>query len=92
MNDHTLAHLAQPPATPGPSGLTSAQVCPLCGQPNQCVQQAGQPYAACWCMQRPALGRDWLAQRLAQLSKDEQRCLCPACHARLEAEKAQSTS
>ena len=62
--------------------------CPLCGQPNQCAQQAGQAFTACWCMQRPVLGRDWLAQRLPRLSDAERRCLCPACHEWLVREKA----
>lgn len=74
------------------TAANAAQRCPLCGQPNQCAQQAGQAYTACWCMQRPALGHDWLAQRLARLSDADRRCLCPACHARLEEEKAKSAS
>ncbi|MDO4796272.1 MAG: cysteine-rich CWC family protein [Brachymonas sp.] len=78
------------PARQAQSPVHTGHTCPLCGQANQCAQQSGQPYAACWCMQRPVLGRDWLAQRLVQLGKDEQRCLCPVCHARLEQEKAQA--
>ena len=39
-------------------------------------------------MQRPVLGRDWLAQRLPRLSDAERRCLCPACHEWLVREKA----
>ncbi|MBP7301651.1 MAG: cysteine-rich CWC family protein [Brachymonas sp.] len=66
----------------------AAQRCPLCGQLNQCAQQAGAAPAPCWCMQRPALGRDWLAQHLpSSATQSPPSCLCPACHARLEREK-----
>ena len=66
--------------------------CPLCGQPNRCGLQGRvndrSADLACWCMQRPVLGRDWLAQRLPRLSDAERRCLCPACHEWLVREKA----
>lgn len=66
--------------------------CPLCSQPNRCDLQgrANDRSAdlACWCMQRPALGVDWLAQHLPRLSAAQRSCLCPACHEQLENEKS----
>ncbi|WP_075807046.1 cysteine-rich CWC family protein [Melaminivora alkalimesophila] len=50
--------------------------CPLCGQPNRCALQAGQPAPTCWCMQervsRAALARIPAPQR-------GRACLCPRC-------------
>ncbi|NKI18935.1 cysteine-rich CWC family protein [Spongiibacter sp. KMU-166] len=52
------------------------QLCPLCGQANQCAVAANRDPATCWCMSTPI-------NRTAVATAREQRlpqyCLCPQC-------------
>lgn len=52
-----------------------AELCPLCGQPNECGACQGDA-SACWCMSTP-IG----ANVLARLPAEERglRCICARC-------------
>jgi len=52
-----------------------ADLCPLCGQPNECGACQGNA-AACWCMSTPIS-----ADVLARLPAEERglRCICARC-------------
>lgn len=51
--------------------------CPVCGQPNRCRLETGEPYKGpCWC-EHPTLPGTALNRLLADLP--EPRCLCPSC-------------
>jgi hypothetical protein len=66
--------------TPRP---TNPEVCPLCGQGNQCAMEleraTGQKQAPCWCTQV-----DFSAELLARVPAANQgnTCICAACAAR----------
>ena len=57
-----------------------ANLCPLCGQPNQCAMErqrvTGASQDACWCTQV-----DFSADLLARVPPEARRlaCICPAC-------------
>lgn len=65
--------------TPRP---TNPEVCPLCGQGNQCAMEleraTGQKQAPCWCTQV-----DFSAALLARVPVADQgkACICAACAA-----------
>jgi len=51
--------------------------CPVCGEPNHCRLETGEPYKGpCWC-ERPVLTSAVLRRLLGELL--EPRCLCPSC-------------
>ena len=56
------------------------EVCPLCGQPNQCAMEmeraSGQKQAPCWCTQA-----SFSAELLARIPENarNQACICAAC-------------
>ncbi|AQA19925.1 hypothetical protein BST95_18410 [Halioglobus japonicus] len=55
---------------------SSADQCPLCGEPNQCAMAAGQPAESCWCMTAQIAPE--AIERLAPEDKGT-RCICPGC-------------
>lgn len=61
-----------------PSGRVDRDRCPLCGGPNGCAIEKGEPAVSCWCM-RANIGEDVLAS--VPLPMREQTCICPACAA-----------
>ncbi|WP_337955963.1 cysteine-rich CWC family protein [Curvibacter lanceolatus] len=52
-----------------------ADLCPLCGQPNECGACQGNA-SACWCMSTP-IGADVLARLPAE--ERGLRCICARC-------------
>ncbi|MBP9906936.1 MAG: cysteine-rich CWC family protein [Rhodoferax sp.] len=58
----------------------SPELCPLCGQPNQCAVEigrvCGELQGPCWCAQT-----QFSAELLKRIPPDARgvACLCPAC-------------
>ena len=67
-------------STSGPEvlrGCSRAACCPVCGKPNRCRMETGEPYKGpCWCF-GPTLSGAALHRILADLP--EPRCLCQHC-------------
>ena len=54
---------------------TSARLCPLCGEANDCAMAAGES-AACWCS-----GAVFPAQLRERAASSPARCICARCAA-----------
>ena len=60
--------------------LSQPDLCPLCGQPNQCAMEieraTGVRQPPCWCMEV-----DFTAELLAKVPQDAKNraCICAAC-------------
>ncbi len=72
--------------------MTDVNVCPGCGQPNQCASSRGESLENCWCMKALQPESEVEVPVLLPVPKEITSCYCERCLEKIKKESSRAQS